>query len=332
MFGRSRRASQPPLLDRLLALRLLFVGGKGGVGKTSTAAALALLAAERGRRCLLVSTDPAHSLGDIFEESIGGRETMLAGNLTALEIDPDDEADRYLGSVRHSLRSLVAPSLYDEIERQMELARSAPGAVEAALLERVTELSTEGPERFDLVLFDTAPTGHTLRLLAMPEVMAAYTDSLLHRRERSDRFGQLLDRIDGRQRSGNDRASRIREILLARRRRLNAASRLLLDPAVTGFLLVLNPEKLPILESRRTVDALDRFHVPVQALIVNRVLPADADGSFLETRRSQEAAYLREIEETFSDLPRLRLPLLPHDVRSRPALATLARLFEREAG
>ena len=127
------------MLNELLTRRLLFVGGKGGVGKTTTAAALALVAAERDRRCLLVSTDPAHSLADLFGRPIGHRETALTASLWALEIDPDRQADEHLETVKARMRRLVHPRSFAEINRQLDLARHAPGTMEAALLERVAE-------------------------------------------------------------------------------------------------------------------------------------------------------------------------------------------------
>ncbi len=181
------------LFDR----RILFVGGKGGVGKTTVAAALALMAARGGKRCLVVSTDPAHSLGDIFDRDIGGRETALAPGLHGLEIDPDGEADRYLETVKQNMRSLVRPQLYGEIDRQMDLARHAPGAAEAAMLDRVADLMIDAERRHDLVVFDTAPTGHTIRLLSLPEVMAAWTDGLLRHQERSNNLGRVLRNLGG---------------------------------------------------------------------------------------------------------------------------------------
>ncbi|PIE83674.1 MAG: arsenic-transporting ATPase [Candidatus Contendobacter odensis] len=315
----------------ILERRILFVGGKGGVGKTTVAASLALLAAEQNRRVLVVSTDPAHSLGDIFNQTLQDNETMLATNLWGLEIDPDATTDRYIEGVKHNLRDLANPAMYSEIERQMDLARAAPGAVEAALLERVATLLDEAQARYNLVIFDTAPTGHTLRLLSLPEIMAAWTDGLLKQHERSSKLGEVLERLGGRRGSkkGNDldylnqtganrpqddRKSRIRQILLERRRKFHRARRLILNSEQTAFMLVLNAEKLPILESKKALAILREFKVPVAALIVNRVLPKDAEGHFIENRRRQEATYLHEIEQEFTTLPRIYLPLLPCDV------------------
>lgn len=324
------------LLDR----RVLFVGGKGGVGKTTCASALALAAADSGKRCLLVSTDPAHSLGDIFGRAIGEKETQLVPGLTAIEIDPDAEADRHIETVKATMRGLVRPELYAEVGRQMDLARFAPGAIEAALLERVADLIADGLERFDLVVFDTAPTGHTVRLLSLPEVMAAWTDGMLRHRERAGRLGQVLERLGGKRSEGgsdelpylgqgdgrrdDDPRSRIETILLDRRRKFHRARRVLLDPSLTAFIMVLIPERLPILETRKALSLLGKLRVPVAAIIVNRVIPATADGHFLEIRRQQEMAHLREIEAAFPDLPKHLLPLLERDVEGMESLRRIA--------
>lgn len=318
--------------------RFLFVGGKGGVGKTTTAAALAVSLAEHGERCLLTSTDPAHSLGDLFDRRIGDRETALLAGLDGLEIDPEAEADRYLASVKRTLREFVQPAMYHEIDRQMALTRLAPGTVEAALLERVAELMITTGADYDRVVFDTAPTGQTLRLLSLPEIMAAWTDGLLRHRQRSDTFGRALEHMRARgagddlafveQRADNaedERSRRIRDVLLARRRKFHQARRILLDTDTSAFLLVLIPEKLPILETHKALEALDRFDVPVAGIVVNRVLPREPLGEFLERRRRQEAEYLERIEGLFARLPRVQVPLLPRDVDGHESLREVAR-------
>jgi arsenite/tail-anchored protein-transporting ATPase len=347
--------------------QILFVGGKGGVGKTTVASALALRLSEAGERVLLVSTDPAHSLGDLFDARIGNREVALHPGLFGLEIDPDAEVERYLASVKANMRTLVRPAMYSEVERQIELTRHSPGAAEAALMDRMAELMDEGPERYDRVIFDTAPTGHTLRLLTLPEIMAAWTEGLLRSRDRSEGFGRALERLTGRKPGGfggtresagmresgdperpanrpgdelsmidpvkepeaDGPGSRIREVLLERRRKFSRARRLLLDPKVTAFVLVLVPEKLPILESRKALDVLREHRVPVVGLVVNRVLPAEHEGAslgaFLESRREQEEAYLQRIDRDFATLPRVRVPLMPRDVEGVESLRALGK-------
>ena len=333
-------------MDKLFDRRIVFVGGKGGVGKTTTAGALALMAAESGRRTLIVSTDPAHSLGDIFDTRIGNEETSLGPNLAGLEIDPEAEAEQHIATVKMSMKSLVAPKMYREVDRQLDLARHAPGTMEAALLERMADLMAEARERFDLLIFDTAPAGHTIRLLSLPEVLGAWSDGMLGHRDRSRKLGNLL-KVFGRDHAREDafgmiggskeepddsRDGRIQDILLTRRRKFHRARALLTDPAVTAFLLVLTAERLPILESRKMLDLLRKFDVPVAGMVVNRLLPPEADGDFLQERRAQEQEYRDEIDRTFARLQRVHLNLLPHDVHGVETLLEIGRAILRQLG
>ena len=333
-------------MHQLFDRRIVFVGGKGGVGKTTTASALALMAGDTGRNTLLVSTDPAHSLGDIFDRPVGNRETGLGPNLTGLEIDPEAEAESHISTVKMSMKSLVAPKMYQEIDRQLELARHSPGTMEAALLERMADLMAGARSRFDLLIFDTAPSGHTIRLLALPELMAAWSDGMLGYRDRSRKLGQLLSMfgkhhskedefgmIGGSKEEPDDsRDGRIEDILLNRRRKFHRARELLTDPKVTAFLLVINAERLPILESKKTLDVLTKFDVPVAGMIVNRLLPPDAEGEFLRERRIQENEYREEIDLTFDRLQRVYIHLLPHDVHGVDTLRQIGRAIMGQLG
>ncbi len=327
------------MLDR----RLIWVGGKGGVGKTTVSAALAVLAAQRGKRCLVVSTDPAHSLGDVFARSLDDSPRRLLPNLDAMEIDPDAEVDAHLARVTEQMRKLASPDMFKELTRQMQLTRHSPGTQEAALLERIARLVTAPPDAYDLIIFDTAPTGHTLRLLTLPEAIAAWTDGLLSHNRKSAELSKVLQHLTPRsgrdlanplsdpnedQLSGLDKRSRdVADTLRTRRRLFHQARRQLEDPALSGFMFVLTPERLPILETERAVMALGNAGIPVVATLVNRVIPTEADGAFLQRRRDQEAQYLQQIETAFAALPRPQLPWLETDVQDIPALEQVAALL-----
>lgn len=313
-------------LAQWLAREVIFFGGKGGVGKTTSAAATALLAADTGRRTLLVSTDPAHSTADILHQPLGPEETPVGPNLWAVEIDPEREARAYIERVRQHLMRVVGPHLRDEIERQIEIARVSPGAEEAALFDRIADLLERIGGRYDLVIFDTAPTGHTLRLLSLPELMEAWVDGLLERRRKLNALTALWHNMTVGGAPGDREKDPVERVLDERRRKFARVRRILLDDERTAFWFVLNPERLPILETRKAVELLRHHGIPVGGLIVNRVLPPETDDHpFLTARKQQEAAYLKEIERLFPDLPRITVPLLPHDVAGRDGLRQVAR-------
>lgn len=329
------------LLDR----RLVWVGGKGGVGKTTVSSALAVLAASRGKRCLVVSTDPAHSLGDALGRELDDNATRVLPNLDAIEIDPDAEVDSHLKRVLGQMRRFASSTMMPELERQMQLTRQSPGTQEAALLERIARLINDQESEYDLIIFDTAPTGHTLRLLTLPEAMAAWTDGLLAHNRKSQELGKVLKHLTPK--SGRDmptpfddpnkdqfsdldeRTREVAETLINRRRLFHQARRHLEDPKESGFLFVLTPERLPILETGRAVATLESVGIPVVATLVNRVIPEDADGEFLRRRREQEATYLERIDQELARLPRPRLPWMETDVQGVEALQEVAGQLER---
>lgn len=296
------------LLDR----SVLFFGGKGGVGKTTCASATALAASRRGKRVLLVSTDPAHSTSDIFGQTIGPDPAPLSDGLWGLEIDAATESARYIREVKDRIRDLFGHAILKEADRQIDLAASMPGAEEVALLDRMGTFIRGEDTRFDLVVFDTAPTGHTLRLIRMPELMEAWIRALT--RSRQAMLGVTADEDqDPVLTSLQERLERLRE-LRAR----------LLGGRTTAFVLVLIPERLPIEETARALTQLDEAGVHVGGLVVNRVLPAEASDPFLQARRRQEQAYLDDIDRRFAGRPRLLLPQQPEDIYGLARLETVS--------
>ncbi|MFZ5816693.1 MAG: ArsA family ATPase [Bacillota bacterium] len=297
----------------LLQRRLLFFGGKGGVGKTTCAAAFATYAASQGRRTLIVSTDPAHSTADAFALPIGPEVRQILPNLWGLEIDPEAEASRYISQVKQNLSTVVSPAFFHEIERQIEVAQVSPGAEEAALFDRLVTVIDEAEGTYDLVVFDTAPTGHTLRLLSLPELMTAWVEGMIKRREKVHTLNQMWRTEEGPPEDVEE--DPVYRILMERRRKFAVARRLLLDRPTTAFVFVMNPEKLPILETQKAVKVLEQYKIPIGGIIVNRVLPENPEGSFLQRRKEQEREYLAEIEREFRSYRRQYIPMLDRDVR-----------------
>ena len=166
--------------------KFVFFGGKGGVGKTTVSSAFGLKCARAGLKTLIVSTDPAHSTSDVFDQQFDDDPEAVEGidNLWAMEIDPEDEVQAHLQSVKEEMGEQVSPAIVNEIDRQIELAHQTPGAYEAALFDRFIEVMRDADD-WDRVVFDTSPTGGTLRLLSLPEFLEDWIDRLIDKRETS---------------------------------------------------------------------------------------------------------------------------------------------------
>lgn len=325
------------LLELAAARRVLFVGGKGGVGKTAVASATALAQARAGRRVLVVSTDPAHNLGHLWERPVGDRITPLArdlggGALDGIEVDPVATTDAHLAAVGATIRRLMPEHLAAEVDKHMELARDSPGTHESAVLERIAELVDTGLDDYDLIVFDTAPSGHTARLMALPEIMSAWTEGLLRRRGRAEKFGAALRGLEDRDAASEsilgtgrprdpreERDLEIRRILLRRRERFEALREVLVDAERCSFVIVLAAERLPVLETVELHEQLVRAGVHVGALVVNKRSPADA-GDFLAERRALEEVHVATLRGALPGVPLLQVPLLPGDVVGQDAL------------
>ncbi|GAB3547026.1 TRC40/GET3/ArsA family transport-energizing ATPase [Arthrobacter tumbae] len=328
------------LLDLAAARRVLFVGGKGGVGKTAVASATALAQARAGQRVLVVSTDPAHNLGHVWERTVGDRITPLAQGLDGIEVDPLATTEAHLAAVGATIRRLMPEHLAGEVDKHMRLARDSPGAHESAVLERIAELVELGLREYDLVVFDTAPSGHTARLMALPEIMSAWTEGLLRRRGRSESFGAALrglkdegtaEDIVGTERSrdpAEERDLEIRRVLLRRRERFESLRSVLVDEQRCAFVIVLAAERLPVLETVELHEQLISAGVHVGALVVNKRSPANA-GGFLAERRRLEDVHLSTLRGSLPDVPLLQVPLLPGDVVGEDALGRFGAALAR---
>jgi arsenite-transporting ATPase len=252
-----------------------FIGGKGGVGKTTTAAAVALAASAARRRTLVVSTDPAHSLGDALGRRVGARITRITSNgaaFDALELDADRALVRWLRARRDSLHLIAERGTYlDPGDVDRFLGLSFPGVDELGGLLELTRIAEIG--RYETVVVDTAPTGHTLRLLAVPEALqriAAVLGDMLAKHH------FLLTRLSGRDRS--DAADRLVAEINAEAGRLRS---LLRDPHRCRFRWMVLPEMMAVEEARDAVRALEASGIAIGEILVNRITPPGGAPSFL---------------------------------------------------
>lgn len=306
----------------LEAAPVMFFGGKGGVGKTTVSAACAVRLVEAGKRVLLVSTDPAHNLGHIWSQRLGAEPTRLEPGLDVVELDPAVTTEQHLAGVERSMRAMMPERMHPEIRRHLDLSRNSPGMHEAAMLEAVAELVDR--QGYDHIIFDTAPSGHTSRLLALPELMAAYTGGLMERREQSDKFSRAVRGLGGTVDDPVERRNQeIRATLLHRRRKFERLRDILTDPAACFFHIVLTAERLPVLESAELYDDLTANRIRVGSLVVNRRSPDDA-GEFMASRRAVEDDALELLDSLLPGVPRAELPWLAGEIGTRAALAQIA--------
>lgn len=285
--------------------KFVFFGGKGGVGKTTVSSAYGLKCARDGLRTLLVSTDPAHSTSDVFDQQFDDDPASVDGhdNLWAMELDPDEEVQRHMTEIKSTMADQVSPSIVNEIDRQIELAHRTPGAYEAALFDRFIDVM-QSSEEYDRVVFDTSPTGGTLRLLALPEFLESWIERLRAKREESvDLFEKAaIGDQEARQKLAEDPILR----RLAERKQLfEFAGETLREEAV--FFLVLNPDELSIEESKRSVEELTEVGLTVGGLVVNKVAPEpepDETGTgatYLRERHRTEQERLDRIRSEFDE-------------------------------
>ncbi|MDB2225355.1 TRC40/GET3/ArsA family transport-energizing ATPase [Halorubrum ezzemoulense] len=272
--------------------QFVFFGGKGGVGKTTVSCAYAHRCARDGLRTLVVSTDPAHSVSDVFDQRFGDEPESVADvdGLDAMEIDPEDEMQRHLTEIREALSEQVSAAMVSEINRQLEMSHGTPGAYESALFDAFVDVMRTESEPYDRVVFDTAPTGSTLRLLGLPEFLGDWIDRLLYKREQSiDLFEKAAigDMEPRRLLEGDPVIERLNE----RKEFFEYAGETMRTDA--AFFLVLNPDQLSVNETERAIEAFTERDLRVRGLVANKLTPSPDEGE-----QGHGARYLREKVET----------------------------------
>jgi arsenite-transporting ATPase len=269
--------------------RLLLFGGKGGVGKTTTSTSTAVALADSGLKVLLVSSDPAHSTSDSLDFQLGSTPTEVAGvsGLWGMELDPEARIGEHIPKLTESLSPFLGGESMDMNASEMVL----PGLDEAMAFDELLK-HLENPE-WDVIVFDTAPTGHTLRFLALPEIIENWADKIIK-----------IHRVTGGIRSlmfGAKEGEKMREELEKFRRRVLHVRRILCNPEVTRFTLVTIPEKMGVNETVRAYASLAEFNLPVSGCVVNRLTP-DIDNEFIQTRRTNERKNINDLQAEIPNL------------------------------
>ena len=325
----------------------VLYGGKGGVGKTTMAAATGLASARDGTATLVVSTDPAHSLSDTFETDVPAEATRIREDvpLYAAEIDPEAALEEGAGVFgeggENPLGNFGGLFGGDEDDGPMNslLGGAMPGADEAAAMQKLVEFLDD--DRFDRVVVDTAPTGHTLRLLELPEIMDTMVGRIAALRQR---FQGLMDGISGMfgEGSGDEEGVDDLDVLRERIERLRSTLR---DPGKTDFRVVMVPEEMSVFESKRLLTQLTEFDIPVGTVVVNKVMedladvtPAVAPDQFVtpnldtcefcQQRWEVQQSALQEAQDVFRGHDIKRVPLFADEVRGERMLRVVAACLE----
>src|SRR5687767_2572364 len=297
-------------------MRVLLFTGKGGVGKTTVAAATAVRAAAAGNRTMVMSTDPAHSLADSFDVEIGEHATPVTKNLWAEQIDAQGRLESNWRDIQDYFVQLMNWAGVDTI--QAEELSVIPGLDEIFSLIDVKTHVESGA--YDMLVVDCAPTAETLRLLSLPEIMNWYIERIFPVERRIVKTVRpMLSRMTSLPIAGDQVFAAVERL----HRNLDAVKQILTDEQTSSVRLVVNPEKMVISEARRTYTYLSLFGYRVDAVVVNRIIPDEVTDKYFGKWKAIHAEHLQTIEESFQPVPILKARLFEQEMVGVPLLAEM---------
>jgi arsenite-transporting ATPase len=308
-------------------LKYLFFGGKGGVGKTALAGTAALWTAEQGKKTLLASTNPVHSLSSLLDQNVFGKPTPVTGvpNLQAYEIDTRETIEKSKNEIREKIEwFLKYADIKTKADEFVESATMNPAFEESAMFENMIDLMFD--DEYDAYVFDTAPTANARRLLGMSSVYSMWVNKMVQSREEASSLKDLLSYSKKKKEKDP-----LMDYLLNLRERMGRAKTLLTDDTLTSFFFVTLPEALPIAVITRFINWFHEFGIPVGGVVVNMVIDRDSVRSdtpdFVKNRVAMQDEYMLEIDRLFDQRVRAVLPLLETEVRGVPMLQRMAALL-----
>ncbi|MGQ9584608.1 MAG: ArsA family ATPase [Anaerolineae bacterium] len=305
-------------------LKYVFFGGKGGVGKTVMAGAAALWLAQQGRKTLLASTNPVHSLTSLLDQDVFGRHTPVRGapNLCAYEIDTRETIERSKKEIREKIEwFLKFADIKTKADEFVESATMNPAFEESAMFENMIDLMFE--DKYEAYVFDTAPTANARRLLGMSSVYSLWVNKMMKSREEARSLRELLSYSKKKQEKDP-----LMDYLVNFRQRMEHAKELLTDAEKTAFFFVTLPEALPIAVITRFIHWFDEFGIPVGGVVVNMLIDETSLGpdspAFVCNRVTMQKEYMDQIWKTFDGGVRAIVPLFETEVRGTEMLRRVA--------
>ena len=321
----SAKAIETPMKDFVKEhdkLRYIFFGGKGGVGKTVMAGATAIWLAKQGKRVMLASTNPVHSLSGLLSQNVFGKPTAVEGvpNLWAYEIDTKETIERSKQEIRDKIQwFLKFADISTKAEDFVESATMNPAFEESAMFENMVDLMLR--DEYDVYVFDTAPTANARRLLGMSKVYSLWVNKMVKSREEARSLRELLSF------SKKKEADPLMDYLVSFRDRMGKAQKLLTDADLTAFFFVTLPEALPIAVITRFIGWFHDFGIPVGGVIVNMLIDRSQVTSdspeFVHNRVDMQARYMEDIWEKFDGMVRSTVPLYETEVRGTKSLTRM---------
>src|SRR5512134_1280436 len=306
------------------SLRYLFFGGKGGVGKTVSAGVTAQWLARQGKRTLLASTNPVHSLSGLLSQDVFGKHTAVTGvpNLWAYEIDTKDTIERSKVEIREKIQwFLKFADISTKAEDFVESATMNPAFEESAMFENMIDLMFKA--EYDAYVFDTAPTANARRLLGMSKVYSLWVNKMLKSREEARSLREMLSFTKKKE------ADPLMDYLLTFRDRMEHARILLTDPARTAFFFVTLPEALPIAVITRFIGWFHEFGIPVGGVVVNMLIDRTqveaTSPEFVKNRLAMQDRYMEDIWEKFDGMVRAKVPLYENEVRGTASMGRMGQ-------
>lgn len=304
-------------------MRIIFFAGKGGVGKTSVAAATGIRVAEMGKRTVIMSLDMAHSLSDIFDldrsllDKNKGRPVKVGKNLWIQELDIQEEVEKNWGEIYTYISTLLNTTGLDEILAE-ELA-ILPGMEEVSLLLFINDYVKR--KKYDVIILDCAPTGESLRFISIPTALEWYIKKIFKMEKAITKYVRpIAKRVWDVPLPGDDYFDAIEYLF----ERLKGVDKLLVDPEVTTVRLVTNPEKIVLKETQRAFMYFSLYKMHIDGIIMNRILPDDVSDTYFQKWRENQKEYILKAEEYFSPVPIFPVNLFRDEVLGYDSLKTLS--------
>lgn len=295
-------------------MKFVFFGGKGGVGKTVMAGVTAVWFAQQGKKTILASTNPVHSLSGLLDQNVFGRPTPVKGvpNLWAYEIDTKDTIERSKQDIKQKIQwFLKFAEISTQADAFVESATMNPAFEESAMFENMVDLMFK--DEYEVYVFDTAPTANARRLLGMSKVYSLWVNKMMKSREEARSLRELLSFTKKKEEDP------LMDYLISFRERMNRAQKLLTNDQLTAFFFVTLPEALPIAVIKRFINWFHDFGIPVGGVIVNMLIQKEqvtaASAEFVRNRVAMQAEHMETIWKEFDGSVRALLPLLDNEIR-----------------